>query len=608
MKQTFAAGRHQAVAALPGGRTRSWTRIPKGPVVCTVAALLLAGGGMVAAPQSQPAAAAAPPQPAATPVPARPPIVELLYQAARARKDDEVTKFLTQARTLLGQGADVRAVDADGRNGLHWLSIASDDARRTKLGDTYADLTEALIDAGAEVARPDYYGVMPLDWQALASDSAFVMVMQGQQAPRAATAPLGDEIASLLARLDATTAKGDLGGTRSTLDSHVPSQTTLSIRLTSRVGSHSLAGDIVDAVVTAPVMAGDQVVMSAGSTVRGTVLLARPAHDRFHQSQLYVHFGQVRPLGTNAPSVLRTRVRGVDNAREKVVDGLIVGIPLPESKLQKLSWATSALGWVAPTSGTILEALTAAFARTYSREIEYSPGVEMTLVVDMPHALVERPANPRGWATFAPTPPLEEIVRGLPLRSTMTSGAEADVTNVVLLASAADVEAAFAAAGWVQATSQNLSSDLKTFVATLEQHRYKHAPMFVLRLDRQDPDYVFQKQTDTFARRHHIRLYKRDSAFDGQPVWAGTATHDIGIGVARDGTSWFHRIEEQIDRERTKVLNDLMFSAKGIAYAMVDRTGVPPKMRNGTGDNMSTDGRVVVVKLGDGAPSRAALR
>ena len=580
----------------------------KGPVVCTVAALLLAGGGMVAAPQSQPAPATAPPQPAATPGPARPPFVELFYQAARARTDDEVAKFLTQARTLLAQGTDVRAVDADGRNGLHWLSIASNDARRTKLGDTYGDLTETLIEAGAEVGRPDNYGVTPLDWQPLASDSAFVMVMQGQQAPRAATAPLGDRIAALLARLNAMTAEGDLSGTRSALDSHLPSQTTLSIRLRSSVGSRSLAGDVVDAVVTAPVMAGDQVVVPAGSTVRGTVLLARPARDRFHQSQLYVHFGQVLPLGTNAPSVVRTRVGGVDNAREKVIDGLIVGIPLPESKLQKVSWATATLGWLAPTSGTLLEALAAAFARTYSREIAYRPGVEMTLVVDMPQSLVERPANGRGWATFAPTPPLEEIVRGLPLRSTMTSGVEADVTNVVLLGSAADVEAAFAGAGWVPAASQNLSSDLKTFIATVEQHRYNHAPMFVLRLDRRDPDYVFQKQNDTFARRHHIRLYKRDSVIDGQPVWAGTATHDIGIGVGRDGTSFFHNIEEQIDRERTKVLNDVMFSGKGLAYAMVDRTGVPPKMRNGTGDAMFTDGRVVVVKLGDGVQSAAALK
>jgi hypothetical protein len=575
----------------------------------TLAAVLVTAGGMAAAPpQSSPAPAATPPPQAAAPAPARPALVELLYQAARARTDPEAAKFLTQARTLVTEGTDVRAVDADGRNSLHWLSIASNDARRTKLGDTYGDLTEALIEAGAEVGRPDNYGVMPLDWQPLASDSAFVMVMQGQQAPRAATAPLGDGIATLLARLAALTAEGDLSGTRSALDSHLPSQTALSIRLTSSVGSRSLAGDVIEAVVTAPVMAGDRVVVPAGSIVRGTVLLARPARDRFHEAQLYVHFGQVRPLGTTTPSAVRTRVRGVDNAREKVIDGLIVGIPLPESKLQKISWASAALGWVAPTSGKLLEALAAAFARTYSREIQYGPGVEMTLVVDMPQSLVEPAADGRGWARFAPTSPLEEIVRGLPLRSTMTSGVEADVTNVVLLGAAADVEAAFAGAGWVPAASQSLSADLKTFVATVEQHRYKHAPMFVLRLDRKDPDYVFQKQNDTFARRHHIRLYKRDSAVDGQPVWAGTATHDIGIGVGRDGTSFFHNIEEQIDRERTKVMNDLMFSGKGLAYAMVDRPGVPPKMRNGTGDNMLTDGGVVVVRLGDGAPLPAAPR
>src|SRR5262245_29299679 len=94
-------------------------------VICVVVALLLAGGGTGAAPQSPPAAGAAPPPQAATSVPARPPLVESLYQAARARNDDETAKFLAQARTLIAQGTDVRAVDADGRNGLHWLSIAS---------------------------------------------------------------------------------------------------------------------------------------------------------------------------------------------------------------------------------------------------------------------------------------------------------------------------------------------------------------------------------------------------------------------------------------------------------------------------------------------------
>src|SRR4051812_21915086 len=99
---------------------RSWTRLSQGPVVCTIAALLLAGGGLGAAPQSQSPPAAVPPSPSAAPVAPRPPLVELLYQAARAHTDDEATKFLAQARALLGQGADVRAVDADGRNGLHW--------------------------------------------------------------------------------------------------------------------------------------------------------------------------------------------------------------------------------------------------------------------------------------------------------------------------------------------------------------------------------------------------------------------------------------------------------------------------------------------------------
>ena len=125
-------------------------------VVCTAAALLLAGVGTVTARQTQgvPAASAPPPEPTA-----RPPLVRVLYEVARARTDDEAAKLLAQAHTLLSQGTDVRAVDADGRNGLHWLSIASSDARRT--GTAPLPMTRT---------RPD--GV-ELAWRLTGTETAF---------------------------------------------------------------------------------------------------------------------------------------------------------------------------------------------------------------------------------------------------------------------------------------------------------------------------------------------------------------------------------------------------------------------------------------------------
>jgi LssY C-terminus len=202
-----------------------------------------------------------------------------------------------------------------------------------------------------------------------------------------------------------------------------------------------------------------------------------------------------------------------------------------------------------------------------------------------------------GWPTFSPDSELDTLVRAQPLRSTTTHGAPADLTNVVLVGSHDEVAAAFAAAGWTPASEANLKADFRTFIATMEQRKYARAPVFNLLLDGKLPQFVFEKQTDTFAKRHHVRLYAPAVSYKGAPVWVATGTHDIGIGSNAADTSWFHRIDTHVDRERTKIVNDLMFSGFTSVYGFVDRPGTPPKLRNATGDDMYTDGRVAVVLL-----------
>jgi hypothetical protein len=138
---------------------------------------------------------------------------------------------------------------------------------------------------------------------------------------------------------------------------------------------------------------------------------------------------------------------------------------------------------------------------------------------------------------------------------------------------------------------------LETLRALSEDRGYSAAPVSVLLLDGKPPDLVFQKANDTFARRHHVRLWRRPGGLRGKPVWAAAATHDIAIDFSEQERTFIHRIDPQIDGERDKVVDDLLFAGHVKAVELVERPAVPRQTRNATGDRIQTDGRVAVLLL-----------
>ena len=172
----------------------------------------------------------------------------------------------------------------------------------------------------------------------------------------------------------------------------------------------------------------------------------------------------------------------------------------------------------------------------------------------------------------------------------------ADLTNIVLIGSRSDVERAFAAAGWTTTAKLNFGSGMRTLFAAAEQHPYRRAPVLTLFLYDRNPDLVFQKQTDTMAKRHHIRLWQETSTLDGQPVWVGAATHDVAITFS-PSKGFTHRIDASVDLERTKVVDDLLFSGEATFRGLVDRPNVPRESKNATGDPVRTDGRIAILSL-----------
>ncbi|PYQ15156.1 MAG: hypothetical protein DMF80_10480 [Acidobacteria bacterium] len=134
-----------------------------------------------------------------------------------------------------------------------------------------------------------------------------------------------------------------------------------------------------------------------------------------------------------------------------------------------------------------------------------------------------------------------------------------------------------------------------TFLAFGLRHGYKPAPVSLLELEGRRPDAVFEKQNDTLAKRHHVRIWRRPSLFRGRPVWLAAATHDVDITFLRKQRTFTHRVDPRIDLERGKIVDDLAFTGQVAAWGLIDRPPAPRDAATSTGDRIETDGRIAVV-------------
>jgi hypothetical protein len=115
------------------------------------------------------------------------------------------------------------------------------------------------------------------------------------------------------------------------------------------------------------------------------------------------------------------------------------------------------------------------------------------------------------------------------MRTQTANGTASDVTNLMFLGTREEIISAFDEAGWFEAVPTGFGSNMKVVQATLRQTGYSNAPVSTLMIDGRQPDLVFQKSLDTFAKRHHIRIWKLASTYDDREVWVWSSTHDIAV-------------------------------------------------------------------------------
>jgi hypothetical protein len=244
----------------------------------------------------------------------------------------------------------------------------------------------------------------------------------------------------------------------------------------------------------------------------------------------------------------------------------------------------------------LFEKAKAAVLQEPDANIVYDPGVELAIKLDQPMEL--KPSG-SGFANLQSVPSEAQLI-DMVLRQPFQTRAQSppkpsDITNIMYIGTQDQVSQAFAAAGWSQAAANDTMSKFETFKAIAESRGYKEAPVSVLLLENNPPDLVFEKGTNTFSQRHHLRVWRRPGNFRGQPVWVCAATHDTGIEISPEDRTVIHKVDSQIDRERAKVVNDLLLTGMVKSLALVDRPAVPRESSNATGDKLITDGKMAVI-------------
>ena len=527
------------------------------------------------------------------------PLIQALYQATRETKEDQILARLNSAKALI-PSADVNATDDRGRTALHWTVFGSSYSKSAKVLVKYEEIADALIGRGVNINREDMYQDTALDYL-IYSPSFEIQTLLIEHG--ATSGFLAASYQYFKATNECSAGKPDLSRLPTSPNADLMPGLTLRLRLDAAVYSdRSRTGDPIEATVTYPLCkTGENIsckdgelLIPPGTKVNGTVLFAQKAPNKYSRPLLVLDFSNIVHM-PDKRSPLYAHVLAVDNARETVRNNEILGIIQPHAS-KKLSIAMVAIGAGNPIAGYAIKGVQTVYGRSIRREIAYPAGTDIQAQIVRYSILKEKLAW-TGWPQLTVDSQLQHLVFNAPMRTTATNGTPSDPTNLMFIGSEQELIAAFSEAGWLQANDLNVKSAMKVATATLRQTGYNDAPMSTLLLQGQPPNLVFQKALNTFAKRHHLRMWKVKQDYNGRNVWVAAATHDIATTSESAGTKWSHRIDPHIDREREWVETDLLFIGTAKARAQVDRPKAPKQLSNATGDDIVTDGKMSVVEL-----------
>jgi hypothetical protein len=179
------------------------------------------------------------------------------------------------------------------------------------------------------------------------------------------------------------------------------------------------------------------------------------------------------------------------------------------------------------------------------------------------------------------------------------------MVNFVMIGSQKDVQNALQAANWFVADTSNSGAVTKAILMTYENKDYLQMPMSQLYLFGRVQDFGYEQAEpySVVASRDHFRLWKAPFQVDGQEMWVGAGTHDVGFEKDQRNGNVTHKIDPAVDGERDHIAASMEKTGlvKTLSYYL------PPdpvqQAKNATGGGYHSDGRIAVMWI---APNKSA--
>jgi hypothetical protein len=340
-------------------------------------------------------------------------------------------------------------------------------------------------------------------------------------------------------------------------------------------------------------------VFPAGLEVDGEVVAARKVglgliHDT---AFLEVQFNRI--VSANGEILpIASEVVEIDNAREAVRRGVIRGIRATNTPQGRITSGLIHLPTYNPY-GDVTLMVYRALTVLPEPEIYLPPGTDLRLQLNVPLYVGGQPEVPR--VSFAMDEyergEVEMMLKGKDARTMTGKGKEADLVNMLLVGSGAELTQAFRASGWVESDKTSTKSVFRQMGAFLTYSNYPTAPISEQYLDGKGQNWAWQKSFNAYGKREHLRIWEQPERVQGQTAWLGAYTRETSAALSVKNKKFIHHIERNLDEGVNMLVRDLSLSGCVKAVHLLPRAELPQLMTNATGDEMRTDGMLTVVEL-----------
>jgi len=213
---------------------------------------------------------------------------------------------------------------------------------------------------------------------------------------------------------------------------------------------------------------------------------------------------------------------------------------------------------------------------------------------------MDRPASAAAVVSNAPLPKVtQEMLDRIPTRISDSLGNAGDRVNFLIVGSEARVHRVLDSAGWIQPDKSIKNAFLRGALDSFSREAYVTMPISDLMLfgRNQDFGYAQADPIKVIATRHHFRLWRAPFDADGQPLWAGAGTHDIGLEKDQRNGKLTHKIDPAVDGERDYIGQSLQQTGLVAKLDYMTPSNPVTEAKTATGGGFHSDGRTLVVYL-----------